>query len=75
MLLLRPFLLDNLLRVREGGRRGEGGGGELDSHFYHFILNTKLFYQKVTRYQHSWYKMPILETATQEEILPLVLLE
>ena len=54
LLPLRPFLLDNLLRV----------GGELDNRFYHFIQNTKLFYQKITRHQHSWYKMPLSKTGT-----------
>ena len=66
-LSLRPLLSDNLLRV--------GGGGKLDNHFYHFNQNTKLFYQKINRYQHSWYRMSMSKTATQEEISLLVLSE
>ena len=44
LLSLRPFLLDNLLRV--------GRGKELVNHFYHFIQNIKLFYPKIIRYQN-----------------------
>ena len=56
MLLLRPFLLDNLLRV--GGRIGQS--------FLPFYSKHQIILPKSHSHQHCWYKMPILETATQE---------
>ena len=49
--------------------------GRIGQLFLPLYSKRQIILPKITRYEYFWYMMPMLETATQEEILPLVLSE